>query len=68
MNLRSAVRISLVFVVFAALLCWSSDGKPATVKGYVLDGMCVYQRSEEANQPRLRQGLCQGGISVGNSV
>ena len=44
MNLRSAVRISLVFAVFAALLCWSSDGKPATVKGYVLDSACAFTK------------------------
>ena len=44
MQLRSAVRISSAFVVFATILCWSSDGKPATVKGYVLDSACAFTK------------------------
>ena len=44
MNFRSAVRMSSTFVVFAAILCWSSDGKPATVKGYVLDSACAFTK------------------------
>ena len=44
MQLPSAGRISSAFVVFAAILCWSSDGKPATVKGYVLDSACAFTK------------------------
>jgi hypothetical protein len=44
MQLRSAVRISSAFVVFATILCWSSDGKPATVRGYVLDSACAFTK------------------------
>src|SRR5579871_5362186 len=45
MSLRNAAKLSLVIALFAALLAWSSDsGKPATVKGYVLDSACAFTK------------------------
>ena len=62
MKLRSAVRISSVFVVFAAILCWSSDGKPATVKGYVLDSACAFTRDlKKPISPDCAQACAKAG-------
>jgi len=45
MTLRNATRVFLATALFAALLAWSSDsGKPATVKGYVLDSACAFTK------------------------
>jgi len=44
MKLGSAVRLSWFLWYLRALLCWSSDGKPATVKGYVLDSACAFTK------------------------
>jgi len=62
MKLRSAVRISSVLVVFAAILCWSSDGKPATVKGYVLDSACAFTRDlKKPISPDCAQACAKAG-------
>jgi len=62
MKLRSAVRISSAFVVFAAILCWSSDGKPATVKGYVLDSACAFTRDlKKPISPDCAQACAKAG-------
>ena len=45
MSLRNAVKMSLGIALLSALLAWSSDaGKPATVKGYVLDSACAFTK------------------------
>jgi hypothetical protein len=45
MKCHIAVKMSLALALFAALLAWSSDaGKPATVKGYVLDSACAFAK------------------------
>jgi hypothetical protein len=45
MNLRNAMRISLAVALAVGVLAWSSDtGKPATVKGYVLDSACAFTK------------------------
>jgi hypothetical protein len=45
MNLRNAMRISLAVALALGILGWSSDtGKPATVKGYVLDSACAFTK------------------------
>ena len=45
MNLRNAIRISLAAGLALGILAWSSDtGKPATVKGYVLDSACAFTK------------------------
>lgn len=45
MNFRNAAKALLSMAVVAAILAWSSDaGKPATVKGYVLDSACAFTK------------------------
>ena len=46
MNLRSAPKLWLVFVlvVAAALAAGNDGGKPITVKGYVLDSACTFTK------------------------
>ncbi len=45
MNLRTALKLSFAITLFAALLAWSADaGKPATVKGYVIDSACAFTK------------------------
>jgi hypothetical protein len=45
MSLCNAVKISLTVALSTTLLAWSSDaGKPATVKGYVLDSACAFTK------------------------
>lgn len=45
MSLRNAVGMSAVMLILTVLLAWSSDaGKPATVKGYVLDSACAFTK------------------------
>lgn len=45
MSLRNAAKVFLASALFATLLAWSSDsGKPATVKGYVLDSACAFTK------------------------
>ena len=62
MQLRSAVRISSAFVVFATILSWSSDGKPATVKGYVLDSACAFTRDlKKPISPDCAQACAKAG-------
>ncbi len=42
MHSRMVVKMSLAIALAAGILAWSSDaGKPATVKGYVLDSACA---------------------------
>ena len=46
MSFHNALRLSLVLAMIAGALSWSSDtGKPATVKGYVLDSACAFTKS-----------------------
>lgn len=45
MSFRNALKLSLSLAMFAGILSWSSDtGKPATVKGYVLDSACAFTK------------------------
>ncbi len=45
MNFRNAAKLSLAMVCIIGLLAWSSDtGKPATVKGYVIDSACAFTK------------------------
>jgi len=45
MKNRIAPKILLVSALCVALLAWSSEaGKPATVKGYVLDSACAFTK------------------------
>jgi hypothetical protein len=45
MTLRTAAKVLLATALSTALLGWSSDsGKPATVKGYVLDSACAFTK------------------------
>jgi len=45
MNIRNATRIWLAVALAVGILAWSSDtGKPATVKGYVLDSACAFTK------------------------
>lgn len=45
MSLRNAAKMSLAIASLTALLAWSADaGKPATVKGYVLDSACAFTK------------------------
>src|SRR5690349_1389909 len=44
MGLRRAV-MSLTVILLVAIAVWSSDnGKPATVKGYVIDSACAFTK------------------------
>ncbi len=45
MSSQNTVTISLFLALGAGLLAWSSDaGRPATVKGYVLDSACAFTK------------------------
>jgi hypothetical protein len=45
MNFSNAVKISLALALVAGVLAWSNDtGKPAIVKGYVLDSACAFTK------------------------
>jgi hypothetical protein len=45
MNFRNATRIFLSVALAVGVLAWSSEtGKPATVKGYVLDSACAFTK------------------------
>lgn len=45
MNVQKAVRASLAFLMFAALLASGSDmGKSVSVNGYVLDSACAFTK------------------------
>ena len=45
MTFRNAVKISLAVALLGGILAWSNDtGKPATVKGYVLDSACAFTK------------------------
>lgn len=45
MEIRAALKASFAMVLFVAVFVWSSDtGKPATVKGYVLDSACAFTK------------------------
>jgi len=45
MSFPNAVKLSVAMVLVAGVLAWSSDtGKPATVKGYVLDSACAFTK------------------------
>ena len=45
MTFRNAVKMSLPLALLSVLLAWSSDaGKPASVKGYVLDSACAFTK------------------------
>jgi hypothetical protein len=62
MKLRTAVRISSAFLVFASLLCWSNDGKPVTVRGYVLDSACAFTKDlKKPVSPDCAQACAKAG-------
>ncbi len=45
MSSQNTVTMSLFLALGAGLLAWSSDsGRPATVKGYVLDSACAFTK------------------------
>ena len=45
MHFGKSVKMSLAMLFAACVLAWSSDaGKPATVKGYVLDSACAFTK------------------------
>lgn len=45
MSFRNAVKVLMSMAIAAAILAWSADaGKPATVKGYVLDSACAFTK------------------------
>lgn len=45
MTFRNAVKVSLAIGLIVGALGWGSDtGKPATVKGYVLDSACAFTK------------------------
>ena len=45
MTFPNAVKLSVAMVLVGGVLAWSSDtGKPATVKGYVLDSACAFTK------------------------
>ena len=45
MSLRNAAKVFLVAIALVVGLAWSSDsGKPATVKGHVLDSACAFTK------------------------
>ena len=45
MNSRNGLKIWVAMALALTLLAWSSDtGKPATVKGYVLDSACAFTK------------------------
>lgn len=45
MTFRNGVKTVLAMGFIVAVLAWSSDaGKPATVKGYVLDSACAFTK------------------------
>ena len=45
MSLRNMIKASAALVMLTAAIGWTSDsGKPATVKGYVLDSACAFTK------------------------
>jgi hypothetical protein len=45
MSLRKGLKISIAMIFFVGIFIWSADaGKPATVKGYVLDSACAFTK------------------------
>lgn len=44
MSSRRALKICLPMIFLAGVFVWSSEGKPTTVNGYVLDSACAFTK------------------------